>query len=215
MRLDPIEILGLAATVAGFFAYYTSTMIPLRIAAIISNLLYIPYWAYKGEFSYLCLHSLLMILNCYRLWEIKRLIAKVQEATTERFSLDWLKPFMKPKDFKAGEMIFRQGDNASDAFVIIAGEIGLPENGVTLGPGALLGEMGMFTQGNKRTTSAYCKSAVRTLRISYEEFQELYFQNPTFGLYLIRLIVQRMERNAEIRKNQEAVMGLAHGSNGS
>jgi hypothetical protein len=201
-----IDILGYSAIAAGFYVYYTNTMIPLRIAAIISNLLYIPYVTYKELYPSLLLNCALLLLNIYRLWEMKQLIAKVKEAAVERYNLDWLKPYMKPKKFAAGDVIFRQGDTAAHAFVIVGGTIGLPENDVTLGPGALLGEMGMFTQGNKRTTSAYCKTDVSVLRISYDEFQELYFQNPTFGLYLIRLIVQRMELNAELKIAEQSAM---------
>jgi CRP/FNR family cyclic AMP-dependent transcriptional regulator len=212
VNLSAIDILSYSSVIAGFYAYYTNTMIPLRIAAIISNVLYIPYATYKELYPNLVLNCALLILNIYRLWEIKHLIAQVKEAAVERYNLEWLKPFMKPKKYAAGTVVFRQGDPASDAFVIVTGTIGLPENNVTLGPGALLGEMGMFTQGNKRTTSAYCKTDVSVLRISYDEFQQLYFQNPTFGLYLIRLIVQRMELNAELRKAEESSMVLGHNS---
>jgi CRP/FNR family transcriptional regulator, cyclic AMP receptor protein len=212
VNLSAIDILGYLAAAAGFYAYYANTMIPLRIAAIIGNTLYIPYATYRELYPPLVLNCALLVLNIYRLWEIKQLIAQVKEAAIERYNLDWLKPFMKPKKFAAGTVIFRQGDVAADAFVIVSGTIGLPENNVTLGPGALLGEMGMFTQGNKRTTTAYCRTDVSVLRISYDEFQQLYFQNPTFGLYLIRLIVQRMEINAELQKLQQSAMVLGHSS---
>jgi CRP-like cAMP-binding protein len=33
------------------------------------------------------------------------------------------------------------------------------------------------------------------LAISYEQFEQLYYQNPQFGLYLVRLIVRRFEAN--------------------
>jgi CRP/FNR family transcriptional regulator, cyclic AMP receptor protein len=212
VNLSAIDILGYCAAAAGFYAYYTNTMIPLRIAAIIGNTLYIPYATYKELYPPLVLNCALLILNIYRLWEIKHLISQAKEASVDRYNLDWLKPFMKPKKFPVGTILFRQGDIATDAYVIVSGSIGLPENNVTLGPGVLLGEMGMFTQGNKRTTSAYCKTDVSVLRISYDEFQQLYFQNPTFGLYLIRLIVQRMEVNAEFRRIEDSAMILEHSS---
>jgi hypothetical protein len=40
-----------------------------------------------------------------------------------------------------------------------------------------------------------CVSDIRLLVITYEQFEQLYFQNPEFDLYLVRLIVRRFEIN--------------------
>jgi CRP-like cAMP-binding protein len=53
----------------------------------------------------------------------------------------------------------------------------------------------VFTDAGRRTASAVCVSNVRLLVITYEQFEQLYFQNPEFGLYLVRLIVRRFEIN--------------------
>jgi CRP-like cAMP-binding protein len=65
----------------------------------------------------------------------------------------------------------------------------------TLEPGAVFGEMALFTAAGRRTASAVCVGDVRLLVITYEQFEQLYFQNPEFGLYLVRLIVRRFEMN--------------------
>jgi len=64
-----------------------------------------------------------------------------------------------------------------------------------LAPGALFGEMALFTRKSQRTASAVCRTDVRLLVITYEQFEQLYFQNPEFGLYLVRLVVRRFEMN--------------------
>jgi CRP/FNR family cyclic AMP-dependent transcriptional regulator len=53
----------------------------------------------------------------------------------------------------------------------------------------------VFTEAGRRTASAVCVSDIRLLVITYEQFEQLYFQNQEFDLYLVRLIVRRFEIN--------------------
>jgi len=53
----------------------------------------------------------------------------------------------------------------------------------------------VFTEAGRRTASAVCVSDVRLLVITYEQFEQFYYQNPESGLYLVRLIVRRFEIN--------------------
>jgi CRP-like cAMP-binding protein len=55
--------------------------------------------------------------------------------------------------------------------------------------------MGLFTEDGRRTMSVRCKTDVQAATITYDRFKELYFQNPQFGFYLLRLIVTRMHSN--------------------
>ena len=45
--------------------------------------------------------------------------------------------------------------------------------------------------------SAVCTTDVRLMFITYEQLEQLYFQNPEFGLYLVRLIMQRFEMDVK------------------
>jgi CRP/FNR family cyclic AMP-dependent transcriptional regulator len=109
--------------------------------------------------------------------------------------IEWLKPFMHPRKLKAGARVFSKGDDAKEAFVLVEGRIVIPENAAAIEPGAIFGEMALFTATGWRTAFAVCASDVRLLVITYEQFEQLYFQNPEFGLYLVRLIVRRVEMN--------------------
>ena len=108
---------------------------------------------------------------------------------------------MRPKNFRAGEFLIRQGDVATEAFYIVSGEVELVEVHRTAGPGTLLGEIGLFTPGNRRTMSVRCKTEVHTATITYEQFKELYFQNPQFGFHLLHLIVARLSSSSELPQN--------------
>ncbi len=124
---------------------------------------------------------------------MRRLIAGVREANADDLNIEWLKPFMHPESIRATDFIFKKGDLATEAYVIVEGEVEIVERGAALGPGAIFGEMALFTTAGKRTATARCRTDVRLLSITYEQFEQLYFQNPEFGLYLVRLIVRRFE----------------------
>jgi CRP/FNR family transcriptional regulator, cyclic AMP receptor protein len=170
-------------------------MIPLRTLAILNNALGIAAGAGTGSLATFIEHAVNLPLNAARLREMRHLIASVREASETDLKIDWLKPFMQPRALKGGSRVFSQGDNASEAFVLVEGRIAIPERSAILEPGAIFGEMALFTAAGRRTASAVCHSDVRLLVITYEQFEQLYFQNPEFGLYLVRLIVRRFEMN--------------------
>ena len=49
--------------------------------------------------------------------------------------------------------------------------------------------------------SVRCKTDVQTARIDYEQFKELYFQNPQFGFRLLHLIVARLQNSRELPRS--------------
>jgi len=182
-----------AATVVG--AAYMKRMIPLRITAMACNVLGVTYGLLAGAPPTIAKHAINLPLNFSRLREMRRLIDSVREANGGDLNIEWLKPFMHPESVRAADFVFRKGDVAEEAYLVVEGEVEIVERGVTLGPGALFGEMALFTKAGKRTATARCATDVRLLAITYEQFEQLYFQNPEFGLYLVRLIVRRFEAN--------------------
>ncbi|GLI92202.1 Crp/Fnr family transcriptional regulator [Methylocystis echinoides] len=182
-----------AAAVVG--AAYFKGMIPLRAAAMTSNVLGITYGLLSGNLAVLTKHSINLPLNATRLLEMRRLIRSVRAASDSDLNFEWLKPFMHLDSFRATDFVFEKGDVAEQAYLLVEGRIEISEHGVILEPGAIFGEMALFTKNCKRTASAKCLTDVRLLSITYEQFEQLYFQNPKFGLYLVRLVVRRFESN--------------------
>ena len=43
-----------------------------------------------------------------------------------------------------------------------------------------------------------CKTNVQTAMIDYDQFKELYFQNPQFGFRLVHLVVARLQLTREL-----------------
>jgi len=186
-----------AEALASVGAAYAKRMMPLRTMAIMSNVFGVAAGLTSGSLPGLIKHVVNFPLNATRLREMRHLVSNVEKASNTDLNIEWLKPFMHPRALKAGSRIFSKGDKAREAFVIVEGRVAIPERSAVLEPGAIFGEMAFFSADGRRTPSASCASDVRLLFITYEQFEQVYFQNPEFGLYLMRLIVRRFERNQE------------------
>ncbi|WP_051134104.1 Crp/Fnr family transcriptional regulator [Methylocystis sp. ATCC 49242] len=182
-----------AATVVG--AAYAKRMIPLRMMAMSGNVLGVIVGLGTGSLPTIVKHAINFPLNATRMREMRRLIASVRQANESDLNIEWLKPFMHPRSLRATDLVFEKGDPATEAFVVVEGSVEIVECGAVLAPGDIFGEMALFTAHGTRTATARCASDVRLLVITYEQFEQLYFQNPEFGLYLVRLIVRRFEMN--------------------
>ena len=195
-RMEWVEGVGYCASLLVFCTFYMKTMIPLRCVAIASNVVFITYGLAGGIYPVLVLHAVLLPLNVHRLRQMLTLIRRVREASRGKMSMEWLIPLMTRRRLKSGDVLFRMGEPANSMYLILEGSLRLEEIGVTLEPGALVGEIGVFAPDNRRTGTAVCVSDVEIGAISDEKVLQLYYQNPAFGFYMFRLVVQRMLENA-------------------
>jgi CRP/FNR family cyclic AMP-dependent transcriptional regulator len=192
------ELIGIAAAAASLYAAHAKTIIPLRIAAIVANVLAMMYSSLHGTYPTLMLNAILLPLNSWRLHAMLRLIRDIDVATKSDMSVDWLLPYTRPAHFKAGDIIMARGDYATAAFYIVSGEIEMVEINETRGKGTLIGEIGLFAPDGRRNMTIRCKTDVHAAQIDYDRFKELYFQNPQFGFRLLHLIVARMQSSREL-----------------
>jgi CRP/FNR family transcriptional regulator, cyclic AMP receptor protein len=192
------EFVGVAAAAASLYAAHARTIVPLRVAAIVANVLAMGYSYLHGTYPTFALNAVLLPLNGLRLRAMLKLIRDTDAATKGDMNVDWLLPFMRPKNFKAGDIMMARGDYATEAFYIVAGEIEIVENKAVRGHGTLIGEIGLFTPNGRRTMTARCKTDVQAAKIDYDQFKELYFQNPQFGFRLLHLIVARLQNGGEL-----------------
>jgi hypothetical protein len=192
------ELVGVAAAAASLYAAHAKTIIPLRAAAIVANLLAMAYSFMHGTYPTLVLNALLLPLNVWRLYQMRQLIRDIGAALERDMNVDWLLKYMRPKRFKAGDIMMARGDYATEAFYIVAGEVEVVEINKVLGAGSLLGEIGLFTPNGRRIMTVRCKTDVQAATIGYEQVKELYFQNPQFGFKLLHLIVARLQGNSEM-----------------
>jgi CRP-like cAMP-binding protein len=126
---------------------------------------------------------------------MNQLIRQVRAASAGDLSLDWLKPFSVERRVKAGEVLFREDDVADEMFFVVSGRLRLHDSGVELHPGAVVGELGLLAPGRRRTQTLECVEDATLLRIGYDRVEQLYFQNPKFGFYFLRLTTARLFEN--------------------
>ncbi len=192
-----IEGVGVLAIMLHVYASTAKTMIPLRAAAVAASAAFVVYGALKGAWLVLAPNLALLPINLWRLIQMRRLVSDVKAAAAGDARIEPLLPFMSPRRLKAGERLFAKGEEATEAYYVTSGTVRLEELGRTLAAGAVLGEIGLFTAGNKRMATAVCETDVELMFIGYERFETLCYQNPHFGFYMMRLIVQRMQANLE------------------
>ena len=171
------------------------TMVPLRICGIISDVFFIGYGVLASSVTTFFLYLLLLPINVFRLRQMLKLVKKAQIAAQGDLSMDWLRPFMARRKYRKGDVVFRKGQPASEMFITCAGTFLVTELGIELPPGRVLGELGFLTPGNKRTQTVECTEDGEVLTITYEKLLELYFQNPEFGYYFLRLTSERLLQN--------------------
>lgn len=191
-RVDWVNAAGYGASLLVFSAFYMKAMIPLRAIAIASNVAFVVYGFGHGLYPVLILHALLLPLNCLRLRQMLELVRRARAASLGDLSFEWLAPLMTRRTFRAGEVLFRIGEPARSMFLILRGSVRVAEIGVSLGPGSVVGEIGLFAPDSCRTGTALCETDVEVGSISDDKVLQLYYQNPTFGLHLMRLVIGRM-----------------------
>jgi CRP/FNR family transcriptional regulator, cyclic AMP receptor protein len=201
-RIGWVEGVGYCASLLVFCTFYMKTMIPLRAVAVVSNVAFMTYGLAGGIYPVFVLHAVLLPLNCLRLQQMRALIRRVREASRGKMSMEWLIPLMTRQKLEAGHVLFRKGDPANSMYLILKGSVKLVEIDVALGPGALVGEIGVFAPDNRRTGTAVCESDVEVGTISDQKVLQLYYQNPAFGFYMFRLVLQRMLENQSLQRAQ-------------
>ena len=140
-----IDGVGYLASALVLLTFCMSTMLSLRAVAIGSNLAFVAYGLSADVYPVLALHLILLPLNVVILVRMALLLRKAKLAAATDLSPAWLQPFMREKRFKAGETVFRKGDFADSLYMIVSGEVRLPEIDARLSPGELLGEIGLFS----------------------------------------------------------------------
>jgi len=193
-QMSWVEVVGYVASVLVFCTFYMKTMIPLRVVGILSNVAFMAYGLGDHLYPVLILHSVLLPLNCVRLIQMRTLIKKVRKAAKADCSMEWLIPYMQPRSLKKG-VLFRKGDPAEEMYIVLKGSVRLLDVGVTVHPGTVLGEIGLFAPSRQRMDTAICESDVEVASISNDKVWQLYHQNPKFGFYLINLVTERLLQN--------------------
>lgn len=101
--------------------------------------------------------------------------------------------------FDPGKRLFRQGDPADAAYLIIDGHAdviietrGGPVVVATLGPNEIVGEIGILSNV-PRTATVCAKDRLITLRVSKEPFMRMLREFPNMAISIMQELAQRIE----------------------
>jgi CRP-like cAMP-binding protein len=93
-----------------------------------------------------------------------------------------------------GQTLTQPNEPASGLFVVVEGSVCVELRGedVELGPGEVLGEIGLLLPDQTRTARVRATSPTRCLAISRLDFERLVSEEPTIGLELARTLARRL-----------------------
>src|SRR5690349_14576708 len=84
------------------------TMLPLRIFALVGNIIFIAYGVLEQSIFLALVNLVILPVNVFRLVEIRRLIRNVRDAANENHVFDALMPFARRITPKRGEVLIRK-----------------------------------------------------------------------------------------------------------
>jgi hypothetical protein len=170
-------------------------MRPLPIVALGSNVLFATYAFFSGLYPVLILHVVLFPINLARLVQLQSLTRRVAVADSGDLSMADLLPFMHHRKVRAGATVFSKGDIADGLHYIDSGRVEITELGISRGAGEVFGEIGVFAPDRRRTATVVAATDCDLYDLSEATARELYFQNPSFGFAVLRLITLRLLGN--------------------
>ena len=101
---------------------------------------------------------------------------------------------IETRSFKAGSVIFREGEVANELFVIKSGDVRIQIGNRTvteLGSESIFGEMALI-DSEPRSATATAVTDVELVPVSEKQFLFLVGQTPYFALKVMRVLAQRL-----------------------
>lgn len=205
MHFELVTAIGMLGGVFYLASHFMKNMVPLRVLALVSNVLFLTYGAWHTGFTVsqmlllpeFLLNLILLPLNAKRLIDILRLTKQIERATQESPVSEWLLPHMHLSKHKAGDVLFRKGDKADEIFYVASGRLRLEHVDHFIGAGELVGEIGLFSPRKARTHTVICDTDCELYHMTDEQIYRLYYQNPKLGFYFLHLIVERLLRDLQ------------------
>ena len=112
------------------------------------------------------------------------------------------------RSYSKGDIIFREGEPSSSAFMIVTGQVGLFKKKLvgskpqmipleTLSSGDIIGEMGIFDH-SARSSTARALGSVKLNVIKQDSFREALKDQPEVALNVINNLAERLRHSAEM-----------------
>jgi CRP/FNR family transcriptional regulator, cyclic AMP receptor protein len=187
-----VDFLGYMASASVLLTFCMSTMVPLRVVAIGSNVLFATFGALDHIYPVLALHILLLPVNIARLTQALRLLRKMRLCEPPELAVESLLPCMSRRLVKAGQVLMAKGEKADRLYYLANGRVKISELGKIIEPRAVLGEIGIFARDQTRTATVICVEDCEVYEMSESRVKQLYLQDRSFGIAVLQLIIARL-----------------------
>ena len=191
-------LFGFIGAVLTLASYLMKSMLPLRLVALSANVFFVLYGYLESALPSLMLYATMIPINAKKVFEIKKLVRAIEHAKADTPVSEWLLPHMTRREVKAGTTLWHKGDTATEMVYVEKGQLKLQEYDQLLGPGSLVGEIGLFAPDNRRTRTITCATDCTLYGLSSEAMALLYYENPKLGYHVMRLIVARLMHDVDV-----------------
>lgn len=192
-----IEVVGWTASALTIATYAMNTMMPLRILALGSSVCFMIYGTVLQLWPLLVMELVLLPINSFRLWQLislRRHVRVTEGESTNDFSV--IRRYGKVRYIAAGTIIFKRGDSVDNLYFLSEGRVLIEEYGLELEGADIFGEIAFFTDAAARTATARCLENAVVYTLDEKQFMRLQFEDPSFGLSVMRTITRRLQQNA-------------------
>lgn len=192
-----IEVVGWTASALTIATYAMNTMMPLRILALGSSVCFMIYGTVLQLWPLLVMELVLLPINSFRLWQLislRRHVRVTEGESTNDFSV--IRRYGKVRYIAAGTTIFKRGDSVDNLYFLSEGRVLIEEYGLELEGADIFGEIAFFTDAAARTATALCLENAVVYTLDEKQFMRLQFEDPSFGLSVMRTITRRLQQNA-------------------
>jgi CRP/FNR family cyclic AMP-dependent transcriptional regulator len=197
-RMDTLGyVFGFAGAALMLASYLMKSMLPLRLVALAACVCLVLYGWIAAAMPTLLLYGLLVPINAKKAWQVKQMVKAISRAKHDTPVAEWLLPHMTRRHATAGDTLWHKGETADEMVYVESGMLRLVEHNELLGPGALVGEIGLLAADNRRTLSIQCETDCVLYAMTAEQMAQLYYQNPALGFHVMRLVVARLKHDAD------------------
>jgi hypothetical protein len=187
-----IEAIGWIASGLTVGAYAMNTMLPLRVLAVLSSVFFLIYGLLLSVWPLVAMELVLLPINVYRLWQLLSLRKKVERGLAGSPNFGIVRRYGKRRIIPADTVLFRKGDEVDQLYLLARGRVAIEEMGVEIKEGEIFGEIAFFTDAATRTATARTLEEVELYELDEKQFQRLQFEDPSFGLAVMRTVTRRL-----------------------
>jgi len=123
-----------------------------------------------------------------------------------RVELEHLARTLQPCEFPEQFVLFQEGQSDDLCFILLEGQVEIikalgDSDERNLGvdsPGAMLGEMSLFSQGGAHTASVRACSAIKALKMTRQDFDALLHRRPSLAYQIVSVLSRRLEESENL-----------------